>query len=51
MCPCVMLHRFCIRTNDSCNPHWKLSMEEPELNVGKIKDNKVNKNQKKKLLR
>ena len=48
MCPCVMLHSFCIRANDPCNPHWKLSIEELELNVGNIENNKINKNQKKK---
>ena len=30
---CVMPHNFCIYTNDLCNPHWKLSVEELELNV------------------
>ena len=31
---CVMLHHFCIHPNDICNPRWKLSVEELELNVG-----------------
>ena len=31
---CVMLHNFCIHPNDICNPRWKLSVEELELNVG-----------------
>ena len=30
---CVMPHNFCIHTNDACNPHRKLSVEELELNV------------------
>ena len=29
----VMLHHFCIRTNDPCNPRWKLSVEELELSM------------------
>ena len=33
---CVMLNHFCIHTNDPCNTRWKLSLEEVELNVGKI---------------
>ena len=30
---CVMLHHFCIHTNDPCYPRWKLSVEELELNA------------------
>ena len=33
---CVMLHNFCIHTNDPFNPRLKLSVEELELNVGNI---------------
>ena len=30
---CVMLHHFCIHTNDPCYPRWKLSVEELKLNA------------------
>ena len=33
---CVMPHNFCIHANNACNPHWKLFVEELELNVGVI---------------
>ena len=29
---CVMLHNFCIAKHDPCNPPWRLSVEELELN-------------------
>ena len=29
---CVMLHNFCVVKDDPCNPHWRLSVEELELN-------------------
>ena len=29
---CVMLHNFCIAKHDPCNPRWRLSVEELELN-------------------
>lgn len=41
----VILHNFCIHTNDPCNPQWKLSMEELELNVGNINRQQNNENQ------
>ena len=34
---CVMLHNFCIAKHDPCNPHWRLSVEELELNKTVIK--------------
>ena len=40
-----MLHNFGIHTNDPCNPQWKLSMEELELNVGNINRQQNNENQ------
>ena len=32
----VMLHNFCIHTNDPCNPRWKLCVIELKLNVENI---------------
>ena len=34
---CVMLHNFCIDKHDPCNPSWRLSVEELELNNTVIK--------------
>ena len=28
---CLMLHNLCMATNDPCNSHWRLSVEELEL--------------------
>ena len=33
----VMLHRFFIAKHNPCNPHWRLSVEELELNDTAIK--------------
>ena len=32
-----MLHNFCIAKHDPCNPWWRLSIEELELNNTVIK--------------
>ena len=32
-----MLHNFCITKHDPCNPRWRLSVEELELNNTVIK--------------
>ena len=32
-----MLHNFCIARRDPCNPHWRLSVEELELDNTVIK--------------
>ena len=32
-----MLHNFCIDKHDPCNPSWRLSVEELELNNTVIK--------------
>ena len=34
---CVMLHNFCIAKHDPCNPRWRLSVEELQLNNTVIK--------------
>ena len=34
---CVMLHNFCIAKHDPCNPRWRLSVEDLELNNTVIK--------------
>ena len=34
---CVMLHNFCIAKHHPCNPRWRLSVEELELNSTVIK--------------
>ena len=34
---CVVLHNFCITKHDPCNPRWRLSVEELELNNTVIK--------------
>ena len=35
---CVMLHNFCIAKHDDlCNPRWRLSIEELDLNNTVIK--------------
>ena len=33
---CVMLHNLCIARNDPCNPRWRLTVEELELNSADI---------------
>ena len=29
---CAMLHNLCIVRNDPCNPRWRLTVDELELN-------------------
>ena len=41
---CMMLHNFCIAKHDPCNPPWRLSVEELELN-NTVKEERTKENQ------